>query len=294
VARHHGGLGRGLAFLIDPSATPPTVVELEPDRIVASPSQPRRRFDEAALAELTRSVKRDGIVQPVVVRCREDGLYELIAGERRWRAACAAGLERIPALVRNSDPESSALLGLIENVMREDLGPIEMARGYAFLVDRYALSAAGIAERVGKSRTAVANTLRLLELPDDVLELLETGSLSEGHGRAVLMATDDDARRAIARHAASSGLSVRQTEALAARQARRTGTRPGRRPSSWLDPDLMADTIDAAHRAFGLPVRFRPVGRGARLEFVVDDRDALLRLTDRLDAVAGLAETHIL
>jgi ParB family chromosome partitioning protein len=175
VAEPSRGLGRGLAALIDPtSAGTPRLLHLELDRIEPNPRQPRRHIDPDRLADLAASVRQDGIVQPVVVRDRHDGSYELIAGERRWRAARAAGLVTIPAVVRAADDRESLVLALVENVVREDLNAVEVARGYAALVDEGGLSAAEVAARVGKSRTAVTNTLRLLELPDDVLELVRT------------------------------------------------------------------------------------------------------------------------
>jgi ParB family transcriptional regulator, chromosome partitioning protein len=295
ASRPARGLGRGLAGLIDPTAAGPILIDLDVDRIVPNHRQPRRRFDEASLVELTRSVAQDGVVQPVVVRERGDGQYELIAGERRWRAARAAGLVTIPAVVRVVDQRSSLLLALVENVLREDLGPVEVARGYAALADEFGLGAGEIAERVGKSRAAVTNTLRLLELPDDVLAAVDAGTLSEGHGRAILQAEGNEARRVIAHRAARDGLSVRQTEALARAAGAPTTKRLHRRGApGWLEPELVSEAIDASYRAFGLPARVGAGGGACRLELTVRSHDELVRLVERLEAVAGLAETHIL
>ena len=244
------GLGRGLVAMLDPSTAAQPYVQLPVDRVDPNPRQPRRNMDAEALAALTRSIAADGVVQPIVVRERPDGRYELIAGERRWRAAIAAGLTTIPAVVRNAPDRDALLLAIVENVVREDLNPVEVARGYAALADGYGLTVLEIAERVGRSRSAVSNLLRLLELPDDVLELITDGRLSEGHGRAILQIDDADGRRALARRAAAAGLSVRQTEAL----ARRAGGGRPRKPvgQAWVDDDAIGEVVDAAYRAFGV------------------------------------------
>jgi ParB family chromosome partitioning protein len=288
VARPARGLGRGLAALIDPTAAEPRLFELDVDRIVPNARQPRRRFDEGALADLARSISADGVVQPVVVRDRGDGSYELIAGERRWRAAQAAGLHTIPAVIRAADERSALRLALVENVVREDLGAIEVARGYAMLADEFGLGTAEIAASIGKSRAAVANTLRLLELPDDVIALIEDGVLSEGHGRAILQADGNDARRAIARRAVTEGLSVRQAEALS-RSASRSRRRATRGPA-WIEDAAAGEAVDAAYRAFGLPARIVAAGGGARLELCIASAADLQRLAGLLAAAAAAGE----
>jgi ParB family chromosome partitioning protein len=286
------GLGRGLVAMLDPSTAAQPYVQLPVDRVDPNPRQPRRTIDPEALASLTRSIATDGVVQPVVVRERPDGRYELIAGERRWRAAAAAGLTTIPAVVRNAPDRDALLLAIVENVVREDLNPVEVARGYAALADGYGLTVLEIAERVGRSRSAVSNVLRLLELPDDVLELIADGRLSEGHGRAILQVDDAEGRRALARRAAAAGLSVRQTEAL----ARRAGAGRPRKPVSqaWVDDDAIGEVVDAAYRAFGVPARVTPVRGGCRVELVVRSEAELAALAGRLGEVAELVETHIL
>ena len=170
------GLGRGLVAMLDPSGATQPDVQLPVDRVEPNPRQPRRSLGPEALGSLTRSIAADGVVQPVVVRERPDGRYELIAGERRWRAAVAAGLTTIPAVVRNAPDRDALLLAIVENVVREDLNAVEIARGYAALADGYGLTVLEIAERVGRSRSGVSNILRLLELPDDVLELIAGGA----------------------------------------------------------------------------------------------------------------------
>ena len=288
------GLGRGLVAMIDPSSLGSTMLELDVSRIVPNTRQPRRRLDEAALAELTRSVASEGVVAPIAVRDRGDGTYELIAGERRWRAAQAAGLRTIPAVIRTTDDRGSLVLAIVENVVREDLNAVEVARGYGALADEFGLAASEIAERVGKSRASVANTLRLLELPDEVLAHVEAGALSEGHGRAILQAATAEAQRAIARIAVRDGLSVRQTEALArAASTRRRGRSPRPEPA-WFDAGIATDAVDACYRAFGIRAKVTSSADGATLQLGIASYEELVRLADRLEAVAGLAETHIL
>ena len=189
--------------------------ELPVELIVANPKQPRRRFDEEALQALAGSLGERGVLQPVLVRSKPGGTYELVAGERRWRAAQIAGLEKIPALVRPRGDAESLELALIENMAREDLNPVEEARACAALVEELGLTREDVGRRVGRGRVAVSNLMRLLDLPDEVIELLEDGALSEGHGRALLLAEDHGARRSLARTAVDEGWSVRVVEARA-------------------------------------------------------------------------------
>jgi len=283
------GLGRGLAAMIDPAAA--SMLEVEPSRIVPNPRQPRRRLEAEPLDELTRSVAHDGLLQPLVVRDLGDGSYELIAGERRLRAAEAAGLALVPIVVRDTDDRGSLVLALVENLLREDLNAVEIARCYTALADELGLALSDVAGRVGKSRAAVVNTMRLLELPDDALALVEQGALSEGHGRAILQADGHDARRALAHDASREGLSVRATESL----ARAVGRRPRATLAgpAWVDPALVADVMDGSYRAFGLPTRVVAVRGGCRVELTVRSAAELTALADRLERVAGLVETHI-
>ena len=214
------GLGRGFEVLIGGSGRS-ELAQIELDQIHPNPRQPRKRFDSEQGSGLAESIRAQGLIQPVVVRPRLEGGYELIAGERRWRAARDAGLDTVPALVREADDRDTLLLGLVENVAREDLSPIEEARGYALLLDEFGLALGEVAERVGKSKPTVSNRVRLLELPDDVLAMVERGELSEGHARAVLAVPDHDARRRLARRIIAEGLSVRAAE----RAARWAGAR---------------------------------------------------------------------
>ncbi len=205
------GLGRGFEVLIGGGAET-QLMHMPVEMIHASPRQPRRRFEQEATSELADSVRAQGLIQPVLVRVREEGGYELIAGERRWRAAREAGLPTVPAIVREADDRDALLLGLVENVAREQLSPIEEARAYAVLLDEFGLSLGDVAERVAKAKPTVSNRLRLLELPDDVLGMLERGELTEGHARAVLAVPDHDGRRHLAREIVRTGMSVRQAE----------------------------------------------------------------------------------
>ena len=208
VPEKRRGLGRGLELLVGGPGDP-ELAHLPVETIHANPRQPRKRFDGEATSALADSIRVQGLVQPVVVRPRAAGGYELIAGERRWRAAREAGVPTLPALVREADDRDTLLLSLVENVAREQLSAVEEARAYALLLDEFALSLGELAERVGKAKPTVSNRLRLLELSDDVLALLERGELTEGHARAVLAVPDQDGRRRLARQIIRRGMSVR-------------------------------------------------------------------------------------
>jgi ParB family chromosome partitioning protein len=251
TAPNRRGLGRGLEVLIGGAATAPELVQLPIGSIRPNTRQPRRRFDTESITELAESVRAQGLVQPVVVRPTGPGAWELIAGERRWRAARTAGLATIPALVRESDDRDSLLLALVENVAREDLSPIEEARAYAALIDEFALSLGEVAERVGRSKPTVSNRIRLLELPDDVIGLLERGSISEGHARAILAVPGHDERRALARQVVRKGLTVRATE----RAARWGGARTKPRRARRISPAVAEQARAAVEAVVGSPAR---------------------------------------
>jgi ParB family chromosome partitioning protein len=281
VVENGGGrLGRGLSALLGSPGAGHGLVELDLEAIRPNPSQPRRGVDPAGIEALAESVRSTGVVQPVVVRpAPEAGQYELIAGERRWRAAKRAGLDRIAAVVRPADERERLEIALVENVVREDLDPIEVARACATLLEDFGQSQADLAARLGRSRPAIANTVRLLELPDEVQAMIVDGRLSEGHGRAVLMAEGARARRALAQRAVDEGLSVRALEALARRAAA-----PRRRRATPGKPAGTDEALDRFYAAFGAPVRVRPAGRGAiivELRFADEAalREALGRLT---------------
>src|SRR5919201_5981877 len=207
------GIGRGLAAIIpETSGEGPELRDLPLDLIRPNPDQPRTRFDPASIKSLAASLADAGMVQPLIVRPLADGRYELIAGERRWRAAREAGLQTVPAIVRDEGEAERLQTALIENVAREDLNPVDEARACAALIEDLGVSKEELARRLGRSRPQVSNLIRLLDLPEDVLELLASGELSEGHGRAILLARGNEARRAVASEAVARGWSLRQNE----------------------------------------------------------------------------------
>jgi ParB family chromosome partitioning protein len=279
TAPNRRGLGRGLEVLLGGADATTELAQIPVGAIRANQRQPRRKFDADGLAGLTESVRSQGVVQPVVVRPLTGGAYELIAGERRWRAARAAGLATVPALVRETDDRESLLLALVENVAREDLSPIEEARAYVTLMDEFGLSLGEVAERVGRSKPAVSNRVRLLELPDDVLGLVERGTITEGHARAVLSVPDNEGRRALARRIVRRGLSVRAAE----QAARWSGARTKPRRAASIDPDLAARARAALERLTGAPVR---VG-ARRVEILFADETALAELVESLERNAA-------
>jgi ParB family chromosome partitioning protein len=272
------GLGRGLEVLIGQSAAPGELQQLPVGAIRPNRHQPRKRLDSESVSELAESVRVQGVVQPVLVRPAGDG-YELIAGERRWRAARSAGLATIPAIVREAEDRDALLLALVENVARENLSAVEEARAYATLLDEFGLTLGDVAERVGRSKPSVSNRLRLLDLPEDVLALVERGQLTEGHARAVLAVPDHEERRRLARRIVRQGMSVRAAERAArwagARARPRTVTAP-------VDPALAERARDTLARLTGAEVR---LGRG-RLEIPFADETELATVCEALEAAA--------
>ncbi len=275
------GLGRGLEVLMGGLGEgSPELAYLPVDEIHANPRQPRRRFEPEAHAGLAESIRSQGVVQPLLVRPRPTGGFELIAGERRWRAAREAGLETVPAVVRPADDRDTLLLGLVENVARENLTPIEEARAYAVLSDEFSLSLGEIGEKVGRSKPSVSNRLRLLELPDEVIGMLERQLLTEGHARAVLAVPDHDARKKLARRIVREGMSVRAAE----RAARWGGARTKERKKTVpVDPSLAARAAVAAVKLTGRPARVGP----GRLELPFADETELEELVEALERAAG-------
>jgi ParB family chromosome partitioning protein len=273
------GLGRGFEVLIGGSE--PTLATLAVTEIHANPKQPRRQFESEAVSGLAESIKAQGLIQPVVVRPRLAGGYELIAGERRWRAAREAGLETVPAVVREADDRDTLLLGLVENVAREDLSPVDEARAYALLLDEFALSLAEVAERVGKAKPTVSNRVRLLELPDDVLALVDDARITEGHARAVLAVPDDEGRRRLAKRIVREGLSVRAAE----RAAHAAGARTKARRVVAIDPDLAARVESALRVLTGLDAKVRPTS----VHIAIDGEVQLEELAEALERTLGTA-----
>jgi ParB family chromosome partitioning protein len=271
--KRRAGLGRGLAAILPETpadAAAGELLELPVKLIKPNPSQPRTHFDPAALAALAASIEASGVVQPLLVRPLHDGSYELVAGERRWRAAQQAGLEKIPAVARDQAEPERLQAALIENMVREDLNPVEEAKACAALVEDLGLTKEELARRVGRSRPAVSNLIRLLELPDEALELLESGELSEAHGRTILGAPGNDVRRRLAREAVAGGWSVRETESRV-RLAGQPKARPRRAPIDSDQRAALEDAGDALEAALGHEVMVRPRGTGIAVELRFDD-----------------------
>jgi ParB family chromosome partitioning protein len=281
-------MGRGLDAILSVSSGGTDTLadelrELPVELIVANPKQPRRRFDEEGLQALAGSLAERGVLQPVLVRAKPGGTYELVAGERRWRAAQIAGLEKIPALVRARGDAEALELALIENMAREDLNPIEQARACAALVEELGLTREDVGLRVGRGRVAVSNLMRLLDLPDEVIDLLEGGRLSEGHGRALLLAEDHGARRSLARTAVDEGWSVRVVEARAreSNAGAGIGAQGGARGKTKASRPPHPDQVQAAQEiaealggVLGAEVRVKPSRAGgyrAELEFATPE-----------------------
>lgn len=289
------GMGRGLAAILSVSDAPADTDELRElavELIEPNPNQPRTVFDDEALTSLSESIAVNGVLQPVLVRPLAGGRFELIAGERRWRAAKLAGLEKVPALVRERDDAASLELALVENMARQDLNPVEEARACAALVEELGLTREEVGRRVGRSRVAVSNLLRLLDLPDEALELLEAGDLTEGHGRALLLAEDHASRRRLARSAVVEAWSVRALEArardtnsAAAKPKADPATPSPSRSSGGLHPDqeeAIAEIAEVLGQAFGADVKVRPSGTGFKIELEVADPEEAAELAARI------------
>jgi ParB family transcriptional regulator, chromosome partitioning protein len=260
------GLGRGLSALIpsaaqasDESRDQRPTLEVAVDRITPSPFQPRRSFDEAKIEELAASIRNQGIIQPLVVRPKNDG-YELIAGERRWRAAMKAGLSRVPVVVRAASDHEALQLALVENLQREDLNPIEEASGYRRLQEEFQWSQEEMAERVGKSRPAIANSLRLLALPPEVQQEVTAGNLPAGQARALLGLHAEALIVSACREVIAKGLSTRETEKMV--RLLLVG-RKRRRGVPVIDPDLKS-IVENLQRALGTRVRLLPKARSSK------------------------------
>jgi ParB family transcriptional regulator, chromosome partitioning protein len=281
MAERRRGMGRGLAAILpETNAGGPELRELEVTQIEPNPDQPRVTFDAAALDALAGSIGSVGLLQPLIVRPLDDGRYELVAGERRWRAARKAGIDRVPAVVRTSPEDERLQAALIENMVREDLNPVEEARACAALVDDLGISKEELARRVGRSRAAISNLIRLLDLPDQVLTLLEQSQLSEGHGRAILQVRDQDRRARLAKQAAAEGWSVRETERHATEGPRRRKPSGGR--ISAEERAAMTEAEDLLSAALGQDVRVRRDGNGVKAELRFDDLTELESLARRL------------
>jgi ParB family transcriptional regulator, chromosome partitioning protein len=276
-APNRRGLGKGLEVLIG-GRSGQELAALPVDQIHPNPRQPRRRFEPDAATGLASSVRTQGLLQPIVVRPRPEGGWELIAGERRWRAAKDAKLETVPALVREADDRDTLLLSLVENVAREQLSAVEEARAYAMLLDEFGLSLGDVAERVGKAKPTISNRVRLLELPEDVLWMLARGDLTERHARAVLAVPDREGQRRLAKRIVEQGLSARAAE----RAAQDAGARRKPRKKTAVDPALAARVRGALERATGFKSRVAP----GHVEIEFRDEHELEELAEALENLA--------
>ena len=276
-------LGRGLSALLgDDTAMPSGPLEIDVDLIEPNPEQPRTYFNDSHLDELSRSIKANGVVQPIVVR-KKDGKYQIIAGERRWRATQKAGIRKIPAVVKEIPDEKLLELALVENIQRQELNAIEEANAYRKLIDHIGLTQEMVADRVGKDRTLIATSIRLLKLPNDVQRYIIEGKLTAGHGRALLMTDDPRVQRVVAQSAVDMGLSVRETEKAVKRAARRgLETTDKKHVTSSVDPNVKSAEAKLM-RALNTKVTIIPSGRraGGSIEieyYSTDDLDRLFRM----------------
>ena len=281
------GLGRGLnALLGDPDLQPQSEgsVTLPISQVEPGLNQPRKRFDPEALADLAESIRVHGIIQPLTVRRLASGYYQIIAGERRWRAARLAGLSQVPVVVIEADDRKAMELALIENLQRADLNPIEEAEGYQQLISQYGMTQEQAAERVGKSRPAVANALRLLSLGPEILKLVEAGTISAGHARALLVLKTDGERMAVAQKVQNLSLSVRQTEALCKKMAKPPKEAPKEAPVAV---DYVAECEKELKRTLGRGVRIVDGKRKGHIELEYYGQDDLQRLYEVLQSLSG-------
>ena len=281
------GLGKGLGALLGESALsePSTdgAVRLPLQKVEPNPLQPRKTFEPEALDELAASIREHGIIQPLTVRKMPNGFYQIIAGERRWRAARLAGLSEVPAVIIEADDRKAMELALIENLQRADLNPIEEAQGYQQLMQEYGMTQEQAAARVGKSRPAVANAMRLLALPQPVLELVQSGKLSAGHARALLPLKTAGEQQAVAQKGVNLQLSVRQTEAMCKKMSK--VSRPV--PQKPIAVDYLAECEKALSKHLGRGVKIVPGKRKGRVELEYYGEDDLQLLYEALQAIAG-------
>jgi ParB family chromosome partitioning protein len=273
-------LGRGLSALLGESSSAAVTDaphEIDVDLIGPNPDQPRTRFADEALDELAQSIAANGIVQPIVVR-RKGARYEIVAGERRWRAAQRAGLRKIPAVTKEVSDDKLLELALIENIQRQELNPIEEAAAYRKLIDNIGLTQEEVSSRVGKERSLIATTLRLLKLPEDIRYLIEEGKLSAGHGRALLMTEDISAQRRIARSVIDNSLSVRETE----RAVKKAGQQPATTIAGGKarrDPNVVAaETKMMRSLSTGVKILPKGNGKGGKIEIEYYSLDDLERI----------------
>jgi ParB family transcriptional regulator, chromosome partitioning protein len=272
------GLGRGLGALLgdEPARLGEGLTQIPVDRIRPNPRQPRQSFPPESLAELEQSIREIGVLVPLIVRpAAENGVYELIAGERRWRAAAQARLATVPAIIRTADDGTSLELAVVENLQREDLDPLEEAMGFSHLIDEYGYTQERLAERLGKSRPSIANALRLLGLSDPIKAHVRSGALSAGHARALLGAEVAE-RESLAERAVREGLTVREIERLASPAS---VPRPTARPAPAHNPHVEGAEGRLRYR-LGTKVAIVPAARGGRIEIRYTDEADLMRIVD--------------
>ena len=292
MASKQKGLGRGLGALIDDFSVPAAqeqITALPLQKIEPNPKQPRRTFDPEALQSLADSIAEHGVVQPLAVRDAGNGYYQIIAGERRWRAARLAGLTELPVVVLDADDRTVIELALIENLQRQDLNPMEEAEGYRVLIEEYGLTQEQAAARVGKSRPAVTNALRLLALPDEVRAMVEEGTLSAGHARAVLTLNSQRLQKAAAQKIIALRLSVRQAEAMCKRMA---AEEKPKKVKPALTVDYVGECEKALTKQLGRKVRIVSGKRKGRFELEFYGQDDLQRLYELLLAIENPEEPH--
>ena len=284
MAKKIGGLGKGLSAIFSENDTEDKneVVSLKISQIEPNRNQPRRSFDEDALQELAQSISEHGVLQPILVRPMIYGGYQIVAGERRYRASRIAGLTEVPAIIRELSDSETMQLALIENLQRSDLTPLEEAKGYQTLIDEYGFSQEDVARTVGKSRSAVANTLRLIGLPDEVKDLLEEGKLSAGHARALLIVDDDKAAVDTAKKIVKDGLSVRETEKLVKKL---DSAKPQKKKSSERKVTAYTEVELALTMALGTKVTVteNKNKKGGTLNIEFYDPEELFALTGQLE-----------
>ena len=283
------GLGKGLGALLGEAAAAPSaqdgVLTLPLQKIEPNPAQPRKHFDEEELASLADSIRVHGLIQPLTVRKMPSGFYQIIAGERRWRASRLAGLDEVPVVVIEADGKKAMELALIENLQRADLNPIEEAQGYQSLIQEYGMTQETAAERVGKSRPAVANALRLLTLSAPVLKMVEDGVLSAGHARALLMLKNENEQLAVAQRVLNLNLSVRQTETMCKKLTKIS--EPKMKQPGPLEVDYVAECEKELKNSLGRGVKIVPGKRKGRVELEYYGDDDLQCLYEALRGISG-------
>ena len=284
------GLGRGLGALLGDTALQMEENAADPARISIykiepNPLQPRKQFDELELQALADSITANGLIQPLALRRLPNGYYQIIAGERRWRACRLAGLEEVPAVILEADDQKAMELALIENLQRQDLNPVEEALGYQSLMQDYALTQEQVAQQVGKSRPAIVNALRLLQLPKEILDVLASGALSAGHARALLQLQDAHLQAIAAQKITALDLSVRQAERLCKQMSHEAAPKAEPEAAAPLEVDYIAECEAALSRQLGRGVKIINGKRKGRFELEFYGQEDLQRLLELLSAI---------